>query len=640
MPYETPLAAEGNPEALRHVENFHAPPEAIHPDVHAQLTNPQDIASANQFFKPTGAEQYLPTVGHVGPSGIEMTAAAPAGKFALPHMTGLETQGLQVMPPGGEMAALSGAPGAIPGAEPISPLINMIMKMPGHIGLVSSFFEALGAFLAPAGEMLGNLVGGLDASALFEHAGAASDAFAEALETAGEHVTVDLNLLPADAPIFDTVGHPGIGDFSLDATGPALGEGAPHLSDSFANAPRLEVGGSPHHTIFETGSGTNTLSFDAPNNNYLAMEPNKGFGSTVGNFNPPSTPPAQAVPQQTLTQPTGHTADPTTHATHSAPHTNSAAGPHHSSALDFRRDALSSSREHLLGGGETHHHPASHPGEGSAPEAHAAQPQAQAQGQSDVWAEQQATPQTDRVAEVQDAGKVSGESYTVHKGDNLWDIAHNHLGDGSRWHEIYDLNKSALGDNPRMIMPGTELQMPGGDAIANGGSAVDYTVKPGDNLWDISQQHMGGGQNWHELFQNNEAVVGSNPAMIHPGQHLHFDASAHGQQAIAGGDSISHGSGHHLASGHHSHHLASHSHSPSHSPSNGHNAGSHVASQVNPGNSVAHAGPAHDAAAGQHHAGAGNELKAQAQSISTIESYGDGSNHVVDSSAHVPNSQH
>ncbi len=61
---------------------------------------------------------------------------------------------MAIAPTGAEAAAF--APGAdaalaalTPGAEPISPIIQLIMRMPGHIGLLSSFFEALGALFMP-----------------------------------------------------------------------------------------------------------------------------------------------------------------------------------------------------------------------------------------------------------------------------------------------------------------------------------------------------------------------------------------------------------------------------------------------------------------------------------------------------------
>lgn len=57
---------------------------------------------------------------------------------------------------------------------------------------------------------------------------------------------------------------------------------------------------------------------------------------------------------------------------------------------------------------------------------------------------------------------ASGGSYTVQKGDSLWKIAQESLGDGSRWREIYELNRGAIGDNPNLIQPGMVLTLPGG----------------------------------------------------------------------------------------------------------------------------------------------------------------------------------
>lgn len=54
----------------------------------------------------------------------------------------------------------------------------------------------------------------------------------------------------------------------------------------------------------------------------------------------------------------------------------------------------------------------------------------------------------------------SGSTYTVVEGDTLWDIAATHLGDATRWPEIYSLNQGVIGDNPDLIYPGQELQLP------------------------------------------------------------------------------------------------------------------------------------------------------------------------------------
>jgi nucleoid-associated protein YgaU len=56
--------------------------------------------------------------------------------------------------------------------------------------------------------------------------------------------------------------------------------------------------------------------------------------------------------------------------------------------------------------------------------------------------------------------KTVPKTYTVVKGDSLWKIAQDKLGKGSRWNEIYALNKSVIGKNPNLIKPGQKLVLP------------------------------------------------------------------------------------------------------------------------------------------------------------------------------------
>ena len=50
-------------------------------------------------------------------------------------------------------------------------------------------------------------------------------------------------------------------------------------------------------------------------------------------------------------------------------------------------------------------------------------------------------------------------AYTVKSGDCLWNIAKKYLGDGSRYNEIYELNKDKI-TNPNLIYPGQVLTLP------------------------------------------------------------------------------------------------------------------------------------------------------------------------------------
>lgn len=54
-------------------------------------------------------------------------------------------------------------------------------------------------------------------------------------------------------------------------------------------------------------------------------------------------------------------------------------------------------------------------------------------------------------------------SHTVKSGDCLWNIAKKYLGDGSRYKEIYELNKETIqkhNGGPNMIWPGDTLKLP------------------------------------------------------------------------------------------------------------------------------------------------------------------------------------
>jgi nucleoid-associated protein YgaU len=52
---------------------------------------------------------------------------------------------------------------------------------------------------------------------------------------------------------------------------------------------------------------------------------------------------------------------------------------------------------------------------------------------------------------------VQATTYTVQKGDTLWSIAQQHLGDGASWAVIYGQNADIIGDNPDLIFPGQTI---------------------------------------------------------------------------------------------------------------------------------------------------------------------------------------
>lgn len=54
---------------------------------------------------------------------------------------------------------------------------------------------------------------------------------------------------------------------------------------------------------------------------------------------------------------------------------------------------------------------------------------------------------------------ANDDTYIVQKGDCLWYIAEEQLGDGMRWSEIYKDNRSVIGDDPDLLYEGIQLQI-------------------------------------------------------------------------------------------------------------------------------------------------------------------------------------
>lgn len=74
------------------------------------------------------------------------------------------------------------------------------------------------------------------------------------------------------------------------------------------------------------------------------------------------------------------------------------------------------------------------------------------------------TPAKTPTATVEQPQRETSEApqqsaYTVKSGDCLWNIAKKYLGDGSRYNEIYELNKDKI-TNPNLIYPSQVLTLP------------------------------------------------------------------------------------------------------------------------------------------------------------------------------------
>lgn len=55
---------------------------------------------------------------------------------------------------------------------------------------------------------------------------------------------------------------------------------------------------------------------------------------------------------------------------------------------------------------------------------------------------------------------ATSQTYTVAKGDCLWNIAKKFYGSGAKYMVIYNVNRSVIGGNPNLIYPGQVLTIP------------------------------------------------------------------------------------------------------------------------------------------------------------------------------------
>ncbi|RBY97569.1 SARP family transcriptional regulator [Blastococcus sp. TF02-8] len=129
------------------------------------------------------------------------------------------------------------------------------------------------------------------------------------------------------------------------------------------------------------------------------------------------------------------------------------------------------------------------------------------------------------------APSAAGPTYTVQPRDTLGRIAARYLGDWTRFEEILDLNRGrpqpdgAILTDPGLIRPGWVLALPPDASLpVVDRTAGEVTVRPGDTLTDIAEEH--GLDGWQPIYALNagEPLPGggrfTDPDLILPGQVL------------------------------------------------------------------------------------------------------------------------
>ncbi len=115
--------------------------------------------------------------------------------------------------------------------------------------------------------------------------------------------------------------------------------------------------------------------------------------------------------------------------------------------------------------------------------------------------------------------------YKVKRGDSLWRIAESHLGAGTRFTEIIDLNRDSLGGDPDFLPLGLVLRLPAppGDHTTNDET---YVVQPGDTIAEVAATQLDDPDRYPEIVDASRNTVQpdggrlTDPDIIRPGWTL------------------------------------------------------------------------------------------------------------------------
>lgn len=145
-------------------------------------------------------------------------------------------------------------------------------------------------------------------------------------------------------------------------------------------------------------------------------------------------------------------------------------------------------------------------------------------------------PSQDHARPATASAAASGRIYAVQPGDTLWQIAQDHLGDGTRFTEIARLNYGVTQADghaltaAHWLTPGWKLTLPAPPA-AGSHTAAEQTVvvERGDTLWQIARDHLGDGDRYPDIAAASTELQADgtrlvDPDLIRTGWTLHLPA--------------------------------------------------------------------------------------------------------------------
>ncbi len=118
----------------------------------------------------------------------------------------------------------------------------------------------------------------------------------------------------------------------------------------------------------------------------------------------------------------------------------------------------------------------------------------------------QAQPTAPAATSTQETPAPATVKHTVKQGETLWSIASDHLGDGHRYKEIVELNRSTLGDQPGFIKAGWVLDVPAPPAPASTDPGT-VAVEKGDTLSGIALEQYGDATRYPEIFEASRSIT-------------------------------------------------------------------------------------------------------------------------------------
>jgi len=95
-------------------------------------------------------------------------------------------------------------------------------------------------------------------------------------------------------------------------------------------------------------------------------------------------------------------------------------------------------------------------------------------------------------------------THTVQRGETLWSIAEQHLGNGHRYREILDLNHDLLGGQPDFLKVGWVLTLPSPTPVT---PAATVVVEKGDTLSEIARDELGDATRYPEIFEASRGIT-------------------------------------------------------------------------------------------------------------------------------------